>query len=75
MWCDSSPPVPDYTLATPWPRVPYQTLPTPSEAVPEFCSVATKVQAGVRICIYETAATLRPMETRGKSHGDKMCPQ
>lgn len=58
-----------------WSRVLHQTLPAPSKAVHKFCSAATRVQAGIRICICETAATLRPVDTRGKNHEYNMCPQ
>ncbi|KAF2982289.1 hypothetical protein EK904_010790 [Melospiza melodia maxima] len=66
MWYD----LPLYLATLWWSKVPYQTLPAPTEEVDKFCSIATTVQAGIGICICETAATLRPMDTRGKSHGD-----
>ncbi|OWK55537.1 Serpin B5 [Lonchura striata] len=70
MWYDSSP---LYLDTLWWPRVLYQTLPASTEEVNMFCSIATTVQAGIRICICETAATLRPTDARGKNHGDTSC--
>lgn len=75
MWTCGMISLPLYLATLWWSRMSYQTLPTPSEAVHKFCSIATTVQAGIGICICETAATLRPMDTRGKNHGHSMCLQ